>query len=343
MPTTWTSIYIRDAINDQGKIPSGVRTASHSPDVIPYGITPMNNFDTKLKSSWENDIGKDVIANNGNYLYVRGKNLSPDTLTGEYTLYYANSGTIIQPDTWTKINAYDGNPTVQVQPTTTNNIALPDQAFFWNNVAEPPENSHYCLIATYKNAQLPNPVPTEQFTSIADYVKWVVDSPNVAWRNIYVAPTSVETHTENIWISNPDDKARDYLFSATCTNMPVGTIVTMSCATHSVNINAKVTGDSKKFALTAEATLPAEWAGAPLSVMAQAPQGQTLDGASISIQQYLLDGDQTEDRIAPLMVALPDHIKKPLPQALADTNAVLAGEFSVYFSGGDENFTVPCR
>jgi hypothetical protein len=339
----WTSIYIRDAISDKGTIPSGVRTASHSPDIIPYGTTPMADPNTKLVDTWDQDIGKDVVAEEGNYLYVRGKNLSPDTLTGEFSLYYANAGTILQPDTWTQIGAYDGSETVQVQPTTQNSIALPEQSFFWNNVTPPPTNSHYCLIATYKNSELPNPVPTQVFTSIADYVKWVTDSPNVAWRNIYVAQTSVDSHTENTWISNPDTKERDYMFTATCNDIPVGTVVTMSCDTQKVHIYTKATADSTSLSLTSEKTLPQSWTGAPLMVTAEAPQGKNLDGATIMIRQYLLDGPDTEERIAHLMLPVPDYIKQARPVETREIPAARAGEFTVYFSGGDKDFAVPVR
>lgn len=68
--TQWNSIFIRDAFGDTGQTPSNVASASHSPDIVPYGPVPMQNFPIGLVSTWSQDIGVDLILAQPNYLYV---------------------------------------------------------------------------------------------------------------------------------------------------------------------------------------------------------------------------------------------------------------------------------
>jgi len=333
--TQWNSIFIRDAFRDTGLTPSNVATASHSPDIIPFGTLAMENFQQELASAWEKDIGVDVVEGQPNYLYVRGIN-SPTAggvVSGTYTLYYVSSGTILQPSTFTKIPAYDGTQ-VSVGPTAPRQIATPNQAFYWQNPVAPPPNAHYCLIAAFQNDSVPDPVPAENFTSVDAYIKWVTGNANVAWRNIRTVPNGTAASTTAINISNPDPNSQDYLFLAEYSNLPSNTTVTISCAATgpSPEIHTQVVSSSPDSGVTTPViSLPAEWGPTPLTVTLQAPAGQVLDGASVTVRQLLLEGNGRSESVQMMMRPLHEHSRHPIVNAQdinQQTPVVRCGEFS---------------
>ncbi len=76
---TYNGILIRANSSDVGTIPRG-GPFSGCPDIIPWQQTnvqnPQSTFGSATGSptSYDKDPGLDIIANNVNYIYVRGKN-----------------------------------------------------------------------------------------------------------------------------------------------------------------------------------------------------------------------------------------------------------------------------
>lgn len=341
MPTIWNSIYIRDDFDDQGAIPSG-RSASHSPDIIPVGTNPIPNYLQTLQETWNQDIGQDIIQDANNYLYLRGKNLSTLGQGGMFTMYYAQMSTALNPANWTgnKIPGADNSPAVAVLNTAPGDIALPSEAFFWKDVPPPPANSHYCLIATYSNPPtVPDPVPSTPFPTIDAFIQWVLNSPNVAWRNIVVLPGDTATNTTATNISNMDTRnPREYMFYASCYNMPVGTSLVLTCqaagADPVIYANGTVVQYVNPATLACLTTLPVSWGPYPLQLVATAPPGQSLAGAQVIFQQILIESDLTADYIRHLMEPLPKHVHEAAGLS-QQTLGVLVGECELFFTEDD--------
>ena len=334
--STYSSIFIRDALSDTGQVPSGVRTACHSPDIIPSGILPIQNFQQVLKDKWGDDIGVDTVKNSNNYFYVRGKNIGSATMSGNFRLYQATNGILIQPSQWNPIPSYQDSTvfTIATEQTAINKIAVPKQAFYWQNVPSPGADQHYCMLATFENDAVPNPMPTEDFTSLDAFVKWVTNNPNVAWRNIYIVESSVQSKTISINISNIDSESRDFTFVANCANLPEQTKVTLSCATSGINppiFYNGFTGSTKQFSLTTPlTTLPANFADTPLIVTLEAPEGKTLDGGTCVISQDLAEDGLTHQSIKSLMRPMAPELAESIGEE--QVKLVRCGQFSTVFS-----------
>ena len=350
MTAQWNSIFIRDAFGDSGTIPSGAATACHSPDIIPYGLEPMANFPQELVSTWNQDIGVDVVLDKRNYLYVRGKNSSAATgsVSGNFHLYYVPSGTILQPTSLTLIPGQGDKP-VTVGPTAPGDIATPDRAFVWKKPAAPPKGQHYCLMATFSNSGIRNPVTEQQadgpFRNIYSYIQWVVDNPNLAWRNITTVPSGAVLKTTSINISNPDAEKKNYIFLAECSSIPLGTKLKMTCKEASILV--KVTAHTRNFAFgpTGLTTLPGNLDSVPLKVKLQAPRGEVLNGASVTIRQLALTEPRMPDSLQSSVRPHRQFSQHPIinqPQDLQSIPVVRCGEFSVYFSTPSDN-RVPLR
>jgi hypothetical protein len=348
--SSWNSIFIRDDFGDAGQIPSGVRSASHSPDIIPAGSSKLTNKNDDsaqqiLVDDWALDIGGDVTASALNYFYVRGMNRGGPDQTGQFNLYYALGGTLIDPMNWRPILAADGSPAVAVDLWPTGGFAVPAQAFVWTNPVSPPPNAHYCLIATYSNPPLvPDPRPAEAFTTPDAYVLWVVNNPNVAWRNINIVTAPAQTDSESWGIATDDPvNPRTYLLNLYCSGMPPGTTITLKCDDPgpSPQINkGGMTIAGEDFSLSAQTTLPPNWAGAVVAT-AQAPEGQFITG-SMKLDQVLLRDELTDPSILHLMKPVPPHMQPAESRALSDLTAVLVGECTTYYAAGAA-FRVPAR
>ena len=103
---TYNGILIRYAIGDPGTIPRGNSNTTFSgcPDIIPWQQAsvqdPQGTFGsaTGSSTSFDQNPGQDIIANNVNYIYVRGQNTGTDPVTSAYTyLWYSPSNLILWP------------------------------------------------------------------------------------------------------------------------------------------------------------------------------------------------------------------------------------------------------
>ena len=79
---TYDDLYIRSTLTDPGNIPRSGVGLSSSPDVIPYGIMPVDTPVTFFTNNFNQVVSKDLVYNAPNYVYLRGKNLYNGARTG---------------------------------------------------------------------------------------------------------------------------------------------------------------------------------------------------------------------------------------------------------------------
>ncbi|MEQ8449438.1 MAG: hypothetical protein RIB97_07095 [Nitratireductor sp.] len=318
--TQYDDIFMRDALDDTGQIPSGVRTAYHSPDIIPWGNQTVSDPQTFFVDNYDQNPGKNLVANEINYIYTRGKNLASAAANGQIYLYWVKSSLLSQPSEWrnNKVpTATPGQNYSNVSASQANQIVVGESAFQWS-VPAPPTGYHYCLVSQVVTAANPNPIP-DDFNSTGGFVGWVVDNPGIAWRNVSVlsnaSPPSYQVTTA---FQNLDDTEELYAFTVEARNLPQGTTVSLVCSETGpnppINSSGTVTQQNPWYLYT-ENSLPAHFSSGLVTTV-RLPSGQSWPpDATIDITYNRIVGSRDQE-------ILLRHAKTPaemgLPEELHD-------------------------
>lgn len=254
----YDDVLIRDNLSDSGTIPSK-GALSHSPDIIPYGLAPVNDPQTFFSGNYSSDVGKSLVANARNYCYVRGKNLDNNSTSGSFYLYYSKASLLLYPDQWQN-NALQTSTGAGSVPfnVESNKIAVSTDPFTW----EPQmiSGDHYCMIGRVVTPKHPNPIP--QTGAIQDFAKWVSNNGGIAWRNVAVVNTGSPTWTQTVDYNQGTvgDKVQ---FLITCTNVPVGAKVSFSAGTPGpnpvINLDPTPVTNSSSFMVGCTCDVPANY------------------------------------------------------------------------------------
>src|SRR5262249_20769152 len=102
MADPYNDLIIRDYFGDNGSPRSG--NLSASPDVSTRGTTQLPNYQTYLTTGGipNQDIGKDIIGYQANYLFVRCLNQAAGAASGQVYLYYSPSNLLMAPGLWSQ-------------------------------------------------------------------------------------------------------------------------------------------------------------------------------------------------------------------------------------------------
>jgi hypothetical protein len=173
-------LYLRDYVGDAGNPTSG--TVSQCPDIIVRQAAVANpQVAYGAGSGTENDdtLSQDVDAGHDNYIYVRALNRGGSAATNAAVdVFWSPPATLVTPNMWHKIN------TAIIPSVPVSNALTVSDAIVWQS-ADIPAPGHYCFVAVVGNALDPKPDPTT-FTSFDQYVAFVENNNNVAWRNFNV-------------------------------------------------------------------------------------------------------------------------------------------------------------
>ena len=257
---TYDDLYLRNTTQDQGTIPRQGALCS-SPDIIPWGLDLQKDPKYFIDHFGE-DVGKPLIANGGNYLYVRSKNLGTAASTGRVYLYWAQSSLLLYPSQWKnqKMLTSSGQDYVELKDVGAGQIGVTADAFRWTP-AMPGGNFHYCLIGRVSTAKHDNPI--DQTEIIQNFAGWVAKNGGIGWRNISVVNAGSPTLTIE---SNYDQGSEPGLisFTAKCTGCPLEkSWVQFSSATplpdgkYVFIEKSKITQDGQIFGV--ERQVPANW------------------------------------------------------------------------------------
>ncbi|MGD0338781.1 MAG: M14 family zinc carboxypeptidase [Bacteroidota bacterium] len=167
-------LFIRDSLSDTGKEPSeGILCMS--PDIITRKTAvpdPAAAFgDVTI------DPGSDrVEIGNDNYIYVRVHNHGGMQTSAKVRVYFAPLTTSCSPALWQFIDEID------VIDIPAGGFKVTD-AVVWPHVPDPGTAGHFCIIAICGNTI--DPIPdTSMIDSASDYMKFVSNSNNIAYRNV---------------------------------------------------------------------------------------------------------------------------------------------------------------
>jgi hypothetical protein len=294
------NILIRDSLQDTGVAPSPGYPYT-SPDVICTQQTQVSNPTQTFTNNYYSDPNQAVIANQNNYIYMRGKNLGTVTSSGTVFLYWCPSSLLMTPPQWTQ-NALQANIGGNWQPYNTfpsvapNGITVTQVPFTWAPVP-PPAGQHYCTIGAVSTPQNPwSTADIPAFPTWDSFVLWVRNNQNICWRNITLVTNPNPPEWDRIdLINNTFNQDIPMLAQATCTNVPIGTTVQLLNTALGVNTSV-VTTIPNQVIYSTGVTVPQGYSGY-LETIAQLPNGQVWPpGAQIQTTMYF--GAQVSREVA---------------------------------------------
>ncbi len=324
----WSDMYIRDYIDDTGLYPTA-GVLSHSPDIIPYGTAPVQDPSTFISdANWSKDLGKDLVANIANYIYVRGQNLANKAQQGKIYLYYSKASLLLYPNLWqnNQIKTSDQSDFVDVSASAVGKKFVTQNPFVW--APEMISGDHYCLVA--RVATVDNPANIPQTGNIQDFAAFISNNPNFGWRNVAVVDAGSPTWTQTVEYKQ-GTKGGKMRFTLVCQKVPVGAEVSFSCGTPGpnpiINLPRTQVTNSTSFIVGISSDVPANF-DSYISYSYWSNGHAPLPGFSIEMQvSYLVTTDNLLYSSALPMRAL-DVVhpsERELLAAIGPTKEVLVG------------------
>lgn len=183
-------IYVRDNVSDTGEEPYPGSYLYASPDIINCtspSSDPATDFaDLSNDTLWENvEYGQD------NYVYVRLQNRGNQTGDDIVNVYFISMSAFASPASWIHIG------TLMETGITPGSLRIAGPLTFPASLI--PSPGHYCMIAVVTDPLDPAPDHT-LITSVSDYLDFVRNTNNIAYRNMDVVglvpgtPMTVETN-----------------------------------------------------------------------------------------------------------------------------------------------------
>jgi hypothetical protein len=226
---TYDGFLMRDALNDNGVIPSP-GYPYYSPDVIAHAqVADPNTF---FSQNWGNDPSQAIeLGSRLNPVYVRAKNLSTSPLSNYYiSVFRASPALFLTPSLWksnplttTSGNTFVALPTV-VQPGA---VGVGQDCFMLDAIA----SNLFCMVGIASPTQQPALPP--DFSSYSAYLQWVSNNQNVCGRNLNLVRDYANRSFQRLdSFSNPSPTDTvPTLFQVTVTgNLPAATQFGLTCA-----------------------------------------------------------------------------------------------------------------
>lgn len=227
---TYDDLYIRSTLSDPGTVPRSRSGLSSSPDIIPYGIMPVDNPAQFFVNNFNQVVSKDLIYNADNYVYLRGKNLFNGAQTGKMYSYYVPSNLLLYPSTWRENILYTSTQRdhVEVSADAKDQPFATPEPLIWKRVPQPAPNFHYCMVSRVVTDEHPNPIPDTG--TFSDFAEWVAGNGGIGWRNVRVVDAG---SPEILFASDYDQKEEAGLMDVliTATGAPIGSEVWFSSGT----------------------------------------------------------------------------------------------------------------
>lgn len=302
--STYNDLLVRDALGDNGTIPYPGSVTWQSPDILPAGINPVKDPQIFFTNNYNQFYYGDIQFGWYNYIYVRVKNLASSPLTGQVALYYIQSNIFSLPRQWISQRVPNINHTnlgtfglqTPIQPGA---VGVIDTPFYWNVPSLPVNGYHYCLLAQIITDAHPNPIPVTD--DMFNFDTWIRSNGGAAFRNVSVINN--QPNTSQQWLVdmvNPDTAASHlYVIVAQCTNVPVGSTVSMVSPTVGpqppVNYSESITNSTLQN-VTTSTTLPPNFQAQ--LVVTYTPNG-SAPNAQILISYYIATTGDLLDTITP--------------------------------------------
>lgn len=223
----YKGILVRQNLQDTGSVPrTGGWTAC--PDLIPYGTEPVQQPTDFFRSNYNQDVGKVLVANAENYVYVRGKNLTDSPLTGTARLFYAPQNLFLYPSVWLQntMTTMNGSETSEISNVMPNSTGVTVDPFTW---IPSDINDHHAFISIVSTPEHPyeTQLPGDTITSLNELAAWIAKTGGIGLHNVKIieAGAPVFTNCTHLPASSTLEKIT---FTITAENAPVGTEVSFS-------------------------------------------------------------------------------------------------------------------
>jgi serine protease len=218
-------VYLRDYVGDNGNPTAGA--VSMSPDIIVKQVSVANPeaaFGLGSGTEANPALSDPVDGSHDNYLYVRVLNRGgSDAPATEVDLYWSPPSTLVTPNLWHPIG------TAALADVPSGNVLTLSNEVVWHQ-ADIPGSGHYCFVAVAGTAADPRPDPAT-FADWNQYVTYVRNNNNVAWRNFDITQPPSDTESEHQFgIAGAFDTSRRFSLGS-IGGLPKGSRVTITMPT----------------------------------------------------------------------------------------------------------------
>ncbi|NEO30526.1 MAG: hypothetical protein F6K36_08845 [Symploca sp. SIO3C6] len=220
MGTQFKGVFLRDTLQDKGIEPS-VGSIYCSPDIIlskTESQDPANDF-----GDWNSNYNSALEFGQDNYVYVRCQNTASEQRTGTVHVYWCPVSLSLHPSEWlqNKLKTRAGDDSVTFTSMNPKEKRVADVPF----IITPPKNTHVCLVAIATDEEHSRGLLPDT-TNVADWVNWVRNHANAAWKNLAVVNTQPDKSYHFVTnITNPDQESLDFQIKTSLQNALVGTTI----------------------------------------------------------------------------------------------------------------------
>jgi hypothetical protein len=235
---TYTGFFVRDYI---GQLPDQAGSSgnwSSCPDIIfwnqqnpPMACPNPQVFTTT--QGYGTDYGSTVYIGQGNpipnYIYLRAWNTNAaatptSPVTGRAWFFYTRSDLALYPRNWkSDVISVAGNTGVNYQDITATAVGACQPALPYVFSPVDPQGQHYCGISWIENQPSDPPEnPVVEYGSMGDLnglVKFILDHPNMGWRNTTSVRAAGPTWAYSTNVTGPTP-AKPFIIGISCSNMP---------------------------------------------------------------------------------------------------------------------------
>jgi len=218
------SFFVRDNLGQQPGQPGTAFSAS--PDIILAGAQPaLDPAQFATPAGYATDYGGVVVQAQPNFVYLRALGTGAPPQSGRAWLFYTDSALALWPSQWRgDMIEVAGNPAnyQAVTASAQDQVCQPDLPFVWMPPFEQP-GSHYCMISWWESPPAEPPTsPVEglpAFTTFDALVTFVLDHPQMGWRNVVDVSQAGPDWTQTTSLTGPTP-AQPFLIGVQCHDMP---------------------------------------------------------------------------------------------------------------------------
>lgn len=188
----YMDVMVRDTLSDFGQAQvSG--SVCKSPDIVPAGLNALTDPVTELKGQWFKDVGRDLVANANNVIYLRGISHNPQKTKAKFYLYYSQASLLMYPSQWKDhlIPCSNGMEYYETGELQQGDLAVTETPYLWKPSSI--QNDHYCLIGRVVTDEHPNPIPDAK--DVKEFTKFIACNPNYCMRNIALVEKDVPDYS----------------------------------------------------------------------------------------------------------------------------------------------------
>lgn len=188
----YMDVMVRDTLSDFGQAQvSG--NVCRSPDIVPMGLDAPADPVEELKDQWFKDVGRDLVVNANNVIYLRGISHNPKESKARFYLYYSPASLLMYPSQWKDhlIPCSNGKEYYETDELQQGDLIVTETPYLWKPSGI--QKDHYCLIGRVVTDEHPNPIPDAE--DVKEFTKFIACNSNYCMRNIALVEKDVPDYS----------------------------------------------------------------------------------------------------------------------------------------------------